>query len=283
MKIYGLLGRNISYSLSPFMHNAAFRALKLEAEYKTFDIPESGLDDFFSDLRKGNISGCNVTIPYKEKALGFLDKQTGPVQDIGAVNTLAFEDTKLCGYNTDYYGFMEAVKGKSAGDLDFDSKGKDIFVFGAGGAGKAVIYGLMSLGAKRIAITDIDERKAERLAVSIVGKHKSDSLITVVKDEAKYEEFISKSNLLINASPCGMKKDDPALFDYRYIHEELYVFDLIYAAETPLLKEARSRAAKAVDGVNMLLYQAGRAFTIWTSKGAPLEVMRKALLGNIKR
>ena len=136
----------------------------------------------------------------------------------------------------------------------------------------------MDMGAKRIAIADIDEGKSERLASSVVDKHKGNSLITVVKDRAKYEEFISKSDLLINATPCGMKAGDGQLFDYRYIHDKLYVFDLIYAADTPLVKEAELRGAKAINGVNMLLYQAGASFTIWTGLKAPLDVMRKVVM-----
>ncbi len=281
MKIYGILGKDISYSLSPFMYNAAFKALNLEAEYKIFDIPENELDGFFSRMKKGEISGCNVTIPYKERALELVDKCDDLAKDIGAINTVTVKAGELSGYNTDYQGFIEALKGRNAGDLDFDSKDKDVFVFGAGGAAKAVIYGLMDLGAKRIAIADIDEGKSERLASSIVDRHKGSSLITVVKDRQKYEEFISKADLLINATPCGMKACDGQLFDYRYIHEKLYVFDLIYAADTPLVKEAELRGAKAINGVNMLLYQAGASFTIWTGLKAPLDVMKNTVIKTI--
>ena len=196
---------------------------------------------------------------------------------MGAINTVAVKAGELSGHNTDYGGFIEALKGRNEGDLNFDPKGKDIFVFGAGGAAKALIYGLMSLGARRIAIADIDEEKSERLASFIVDSHKGSSLITVVKDRYKYEEFISKSELLVNATPCGTKKTDPQLFDYRYIHEKLYVFDLIYASNTRLVKEARLRGAKATGGINMLLYQAGASFTIWTGLKAPLDIMRNAL------
>ena len=277
MKIYGLLGRNIDYSLSPAMHNAAFRALGVDAEYKIFDIPEDGVSDFFSDLKQGKISGCNVSIPYKEKTLRFIDECHNLAKDIGAVNTIVIKAAKLHGYNTDYQGFVKTLIGKNEGDLGFNPKGKEIFVFGAGGASRAVIFGLITLGAKRIAIVDIDETKAEELASSVIETHVGNSLITVVKDRAKYEEFISKSDLLINATPCGMKEKDLALFDYRYIHEKLYVLDLIYAGDTKLVKEARSRSGKAINGLNMLLYQATEAFTLWTGMSAPFKVMQKAL------
>lgn len=283
MKIYGLLGKSISYSLSPAMHNAAFRAYGMDAQYRIFDTEESGVPSFFSDLRKGAISGCNVTIPYKEKTLAFLDECESLAKDIGAVNTLAVKNSKLHGYNTDFSGFVETLKGKEAGDLNFDPKGESVFVFGAGGAAKAVIFALMSLRAKRVLITDIDNEKAENLAASIASKYRGDSLISVVEEESKFEELISNSDLVVNATPCGVKKDDAPLFDYRYIHEGLSVMDLIYAAETPLVREAKERGLKAINGVNMLLYQAAASFKMWTDKNAPLEVMRKALLENIKK
>ncbi|NQU95873.1 MAG: shikimate dehydrogenase [Candidatus Omnitrophica bacterium] len=283
MKTYGLLGRNINYSLSPAMHNAAFRALGLDAEYKIFDIPESGISGFFSDLKQGKISGCNVTIPHKEKTLEFVDECHNLAKDIGAVNTVVTKAAKLHGYNTDYQGFVKALTGKNENDLDFNPKGKEIFVFGAGGASRAVIFGLVTLGAKKIAIVDIDEAKAEELASSVIKTHVGNSLITVVKDRTKYEEFISKSDLLINATPCGVEEKDPTLFDYRYIHEKLHVFDLIYTKETRLVKEARPRSGKSINGLNMLLYQATEAFTLWTGMPAPLEVMQKALREGIDK
>ncbi|MBN1353248.1 MAG: shikimate dehydrogenase [Candidatus Omnitrophica bacterium] len=281
METYALIGKNIGYSLSPIMHNAAFKALGIKAKYEIFDIQESELGDFFLRIRKGEISGCNVTIPYKEKALQFVDTLDGLSADIGAINTIAKKGERFCGYNTDYKGFISALKGKGPGDLGFDPKGKSVFIFGAGGAAKAVILGLITSGAKRIAIAEIDNAKAESLASSITKRHKGNSLITVVKDKDKYEEFISKSELLVNATPCGVKKDDPKLFDYRYLHETLFCFDLVYASETLLVKEAKQRAAKVTGGLNMLLYQAGASFTIWTGKEAPFENMKKAVLKNL--
>jgi len=283
MKTYALLGKNIGYSSSPFMHNAAFSALKMDAEYKIFDIPERDLKGFLCDLRSGKIEGCNVTIPYKEKALEFVDEKNDTVEAIGALNTIARKKEKLVADNTDFLGFMKALRGEGEGDLNFDPKGKNIFLFGAGGAAKAIVYVLLTLKAKRIILTDIDKAKAEALAGSFFKKRKGDVSITVSADEEQYEEFISRSNLLINATPCGMKEKDGALFDYRYIEEKHYIFDLIYARKTPLVKDAQKSGARAVDGLNMLLYQAAASFSVWTGREAPLPVMRKALLEHVGR
>lgn len=283
MQTYGLLGRNIGYSLSPFMHNAAFKALGMDAEYKLFDISEERLEDFFSELRNGRVSGCNVTLPYKEKALNFVDNLTSAAEAIGALNTVAREGDVLKGYNTDYQGFMKALRGPDKGNLNFDAEGKNIFIFGAGGAARAVVYCLVTLSAKRIIITDLNIKKAENLAGYLSRKHGGATLITVAQDKAQYDDFISKSDLVINATPCGTGSDDPALFDYKYLEKKHYVFDLLYAKETSLIKEAKARGAHVAGGLNMLLYQAARSFEHWTNKDAPLEVMREALLGNIEK
>lgn len=284
MQIYGLLGKNISYSLSPAMHNAAFGELNLDAEYRIFDIPEEGLGDFFSKLKKGVISGCNVTIPYKEKVLDLVDDESSATKTVGALNTIVNKDGALKGHNTDYQGFMKSLRGEGGGDLGFEPEGKSVFIFGAGGAARAVVYGLLLLGAKKIALADIDTEKAEMFASSIVEKEAAGSvIITVAHDEKQYHEFISRSDLLVNATPCGMKETDHVLFDYKYIDKALSVFDLVYTRETPLIKEAKSKGARVIGGLNMLLYQAARSFELWTGKDAPLDAMRKALSENIKK
>lgn len=271
------------------MHNAAFKMLGMDAEYKIFDIPENKLDDFFSRLRKGEISGCNVTIPYKEKALDYIDKPDNMVKAVGALNTVVNKNGVLEGHNTDFEGFINALTGSAEGDLNFEPGGRSVFVFGAGGAAKTVVFSLLKWSpkaVKKIAITDIDINKAKRLA-NFVEKQDHSTLITVVGDREQYNDFISKSDLLVNATPCGMKADDPPLFDYRYIHERLFVFDLVYARNTPLVKETRLRGAKAINGLNMLLDQAAEAFECYWVESAEhhdkiLTAMKKALIENIK-
>lgn len=285
MKTYGLLGKDISYSLSPAMHNAAFKALNVEAEYKIFDKAEEELDSFFTSLREGEVAGCNVTIPYKEKALDYVEKKDNVVESIGSLNTVVKRGGILEGHNTDHDGFVNALTGKENGDLNFDPNGKNVFVFGAGGAAKAVLFTLLGWTpkcVKKIVIADIDTQKAERLADYVSERLEGDTVISVA-ERSQYEDFISNSDLLVNATPCGMKETDPPLFDYKNgIRESLYVFDLIYVKDTPLVKGARASGAKAINGLNMLLYQAAASFKIWTKVNAPIEIMRKALLKQTK-
>ena len=287
MKLYGLLGKNISYSLSPVMHNAAFKELGIEAEYKLFDLSSDELDNFFERLKRGEILGCNVTIPYKEKALEYVQRCEDLVKSTGALNTISYEGGVLEGYNTDHEGFIKALTGKDEGDLGFNPSGKSVFLFGAGGAAKTVAFSLLNMSSgyvKKISIADIDIKKAERLACSIVEKQKGNAIISVAEDQSQYNEFISKSDLLVNATPSGMKESDEPLFDYRYIPEGLRVFDLIYAKETLLLKEALKKGAKAINGRNMLLYQAASSFGCWINEVNPVlvkNIMKKALLERI--
>jgi len=287
MKTYGLLGKNISYSLSPIMHNAVFKALKIGGEYKIFDIDENALDNFFKKVKEGKISGCNVTIPYKEKALEFVDKKDERVSDIGALNTVVSKKGVLSGYNTDFDGFLGTLTGSGKEDLGFDEHGKSIFIFGAGGAAKTIVFSLIGKehAVKKIILADVDIEKANTLAGSFVEKQKGDAIISVAQDQEQYNEFISKSDLLINATPCGMKEGDPPLFDYRYIHEKLYVLDLIYAVNTPLLKEAKLRAAKAINGLEMLIRQAAESFKYWTGVevSESLPIMEKAISEKLKK
>jgi len=283
VKKYGLLGKDINYSLSPAMHNAAFSALGMDAKYTLFDISGEGLEDFFAKLRKGEISGCNVTLPYKEKALEFTEELSAAAKAIGALNTVSFELGTLKGYNTDYQGFMKALCGFDKGDLNFNVDGRCVFVFGAGGAARAVLYGLITLGAKRIVIADIDAKKAEKLADAFSQKCRGNTVITLAQDKTQYDDFISKADLIVNATPCGAKDADGRLFDYNYIDKKHVVFDLIYTKDTALIKEAKARDARASGGLNMLLYQAARSFEHWTNKDAPVEVMREALVEKIKK
>ena len=284
MKTYGLLGKDIGYSLSPAMHNAAFKELGIEAEYKLFDKSLDELDGFFKELKDGKISGCNVTIPYKEKVLEYVDKKDNLVLAVGSLNTIIRRNDGLVeGTNTDHDGFMNALTGKGEDDLGFDPSGKNVFLFGAGGAAKTIVFSLLGWApecVRRIVIADIDTKKAEKLAGSAVANQQKGTIISVVEDEGQYEEFISKSDLLINATPCGMKESDKPLFDYRYMHERLSVFDFIYAKKTPLIKEALDRGAKAINGKNMLLNQAVAAFECWF-KGEEhvriVKAMRRAL------
>lgn len=270
-KIYGLIGYPVKHSLSPLMHNAAFSHLKIDAEYKLFEVKPEGLEDFVNTLEQKNIHGLNVTIPHKEKVIPFLGTISEEARLIGAVNTIKVSGSRLEGFNTDGEGFLKHL----TQDLGFNPENKNIALIGAGGAARAVSVYLASAKPKAIAIFDIDRNKSSALASHLKENFKD---IDFKIADSIEELRIGDCDLLANATPIGMKDSDPYLVEEKLLHKGILVYDLIYNPnETNLLRAAKSRGAKVSNGLGMLLYQGAIAFQIWTGKSAPLEVMRQAL------
>jgi len=270
-QIYGLIGYPVKHSLSPAMHNAAFGELGINAEYRLFPLEEEGLKGFLENAGKSGISGLNVTIPYKEKVILFLDKISNEAGLIGAVNTVKITGRGLEGFNTDGAGFLKHLKE----DLKFHPAGKKTALIGAGGAAKAISVYLSKGGAESISIYDIDKNRSEGLVEDL--KIHFDN-IEFYSANSIEDLKINECALLVNATPVGMKETDPSPVDKAYLREGLLVYDLIYnPKETKLLKEAKTAGAQISNGLGMLLYQGVDAFEIWTAREAPVEVMRKAL------
>ncbi len=274
-KIYGLIGFPVKHSLSSFMHNAAFKALAINAEYKLFEVAPEGLDDFLKNLEKNNIFGLNVTIPYKERVLEFVspDFEAPYLKKIKAINTIANKNGVWKGFNTDIPGFERHLK------ENFDPADKKVAIIGAGGAAKAVAYCLAQSGAKKIIVFDIDRTKSQNLTNMI----KSIFDFPIFPVESIEELGLIDKDLLVNATPIGLKESDPSPVPEEYLHKNLFVYDLIYnPAETKLLAAARKAGARTSNGLGMLLYQGMLSFEIWTGKIAPKEVMEGALLEALK-
>ncbi len=277
---YGLIGHPVKHSFSPAMHNAAFHALGIDAEYLLYDIEPEKLEAFLKNADHSGISGLNVTIPYKIKAKEYLEREGSLDENarrLGAVNTIEIsKDGSLYGYNTDGPGFGQSL----IEDLKFEPEGKNLFVLGAGGAARAVI---MYLGnkPKKIFVSDVDKVKTEDLRAHY--KQYFDGQRLIVVEKAEFKECIKKSDLLINATPVGMKESDPSPIDPALFHYGLYVYDLVYnRAYTTLVKEANAAKLHTATGIGMLLYQGAIAFEIWTGASAPVDVMRKALKEALK-
>ncbi|MFC1804567.1 shikimate dehydrogenase [Candidatus Omnitrophota bacterium] len=274
-KIFGLIGDPVSHSLSPLMHNAAFAHLKIDAEYKLFPLKEQELQGFLRGLGRLDICGLNVTVPYKEKVIPLLANISEEARLIGAVNTIKVSNDRLDGFNTDGLGFLRHLKQ----ELDFDPRDKSIAVIGAGGASRAVCVYLSKEGAAKISIFDIDKPKAQGLARHLKENFPSTEVLTV---DSAQGLGLSDCALLVNASPIGMKESDPSVIKDEDIGNDLLVYDLVYnPAETKLLKAAKEKGARSVNGLGMLLHQGAAAFEIWTQEKAPLDVMRKALMEGV--
>ncbi|MCX5680330.1 MAG: shikimate dehydrogenase [Candidatus Omnitrophica bacterium] len=278
--IYGVLGHPVGHSLSPAMQNAAFKAAGIDAEYGVYDVAPEGLEDFLSNLSRKGISGLNVTIPHKIKTKEYIE-QNGSLDSfarkLGAVNTVKpGPDGKLCAFNTDGPGFYRSL----VEDLKFEPEGKSVFVLGSGGAATAVVMYLGN-GPKRIFISDVDEEKTTALKKHYDGYYDR-SRISIV-DPMKMEKDLDASDLLVNATPIGMKDGDPSPIVKDMLHKGLRVYDLVYnRPATELVRDATRLKLHAVTGLGMLLYQGAIAFEIWTGRPAPVTVMKKALKEALK-
>ena len=274
--LYGLIGYPVTHSISPLMHNAAFKHFAINAEYKLFEIKPEGLEDFVSSLHRYNSGGLNVTIPHKEKVIPLLDRVSPEAELFGAVNTIRIGAQGLEGFNTDGKGFLTHL----THDLHFNPQGKTIALLGAGGAAKAVVVSLAQSKPKKIAIFDVDTEKAKAL-VGHLRVNFRETAFTVADSVEGLS--IEQSQLLVNATPVGMKAGDPCLVDEKLLHKDLLVYDVIYnPKETKLLKVAHAKGARTSNGLGMLLYQGVAAFEIWTGKPAPVELMRRALEEGVK-
>lgn len=273
-KLYGLVGFPIKHSLSACMHNAAFTELKIKAKYKLFSLQTEQLKGFLNNLGENNICGFNVTIPYKEKVLPYLDFVSRGVCEIGAVNTVVVKDGKLKGFNTDFVGFNRHLK-------ELKVNPKKIAIIGAGGAAKAVCFALGKSKAEEICIYDIDAYKS----LGLVSQFKDVFSQTRFSAVARIDELnLSDKDLLVNASPVGMRLDDPCLVEEKAMPKDLFVYDLIYnPTETKLIAQARQAGARFSNGLGMLLYQGVLSFRHFTGKKAPVKIMQAALEKGVKR
>jgi shikimate dehydrogenase len=275
-RIYGVLGYPAKHSLSPAMHNAAFQALKINAEYRIFEKKPEELESFIRSLPEENIYGLNVTVPYKEKVIPLLDGVSQEAELIGAVNTIKVSQRKREGFNTDGEGFLNHL----SVDLGFNPKDKNIAIIGAGGAAKAISVYLSRKKPKSIALYDIDR---QRLSALVRQLKENFNHIEFMQADSLAGLEIRDRDLLVNATPIGMKDSDPCLIEEEMLHERLLVYDLVYnPPQTKLLALAEKVGARTANGLGMLLYQGARSFELWTGEKAPLEIMREELSKGVK-
>lgn len=275
-KIYGLFGWPVEHTFSPAMHNAAFARLKMDACYLPFPVHPDRLEDAVRSIAALGINGVNVTVPHKERVAAMLSELSEEARLMTAVNTVEVRGDRLIGHNTDGRGFLRSLRE----NLRFDPKGRRIFILGAGGAGRAVGFSLAIADAASIIIYDKDTQKSSGLARDIREKTGAD--VYSIEDVMNVAESAAGADCIVNATPIGMKRSDPMPLDAHIIRKGQIVCDLIYnPAETRLLRAAKYRGARTLNGLGMLLYQGVLAFEIWTGKKAPVSVMKAALTKQI--
>ncbi len=268
--VYGIIGYPVRHSLSPLMQTAALKEAGIDAVYVPFEVEPESLKEAVNGLRALSVKGFNVTVPHKEKVVESLDFLSEDAEFLGAVNTVKNEGGELTGYNTDAEGFLRSLIEEGV-----ELAGKKVLMFGAGGAARAVGYALLKGGVKFLNIVNRSFKRAKEVG-ELLGK-RGNVLVYPLK-EGTVEALLKDIDIIVNTTSVGMKETDPHLFDYSKIPQGITVVDIIYnPPETPLLKAARERRCKTVNGLGMLVHQGAVAFEIWTGKRAPVETMKKVL------
>lgn len=273
-KPFAVLGHPIGHSLSPVMHNASIQALGMDAVYLAFDVAPARLMTVLRAMADMGFGGVNLTVPLKEVAFNGLSDLDESARRLGAVNTVEYVDGTMRGHNTDGYGFLTAAREAfGAGPA-----GHSVFVLGTGGAGRAVAITCAVEGVSRIAVADLDPTRAEKVAAEISRLAPGMTIEIIPSDQRAWEKAARTADLVVQATPVGMKPDDKSLLSPDGFHAAQMVFDLVYMyPETAFMKAARQAGARAANGLGMLLHQGAKAFSIWTGGEPDVEVMRKAL------
>lgn len=262
-KILGLLGYPLGHSISPLLHNSTIKELGLNYIYLPFQVSEERLLDAIKGLKALNFRGINVTIPYKEKILPFLDSIEPQADRIGSVNTIVNENNFLIGYNTDITGLIRMIKE----DGDFDIKGKNVLIIGAGGTARTAGIATLSEGAAAVYILNRTREKGEKLIEEWRKVYPEVVMEAGPLESLYYKDLIKGIDLLIDTTPVGMTPniDVPPVMDSTYLHSNMLVVDLVYNPEkTSLLKAAEKVGADRINGLGMLLYQGIESFKLWT-------------------
>ena len=247
MKKYLVVGNPINHSLSPELHNHWIKQNELNAIYSKKKLTYKELEKLIIDVKHENINGINITVPFKNAVIPYLDKLTYEAKKTQAVNTVYLRDKKVIGHNTDIEGFENAIK-----KIDFDFNNKKIFILGAGGVVPSIIYASIKMGSSQILVSNRTKEKAE-LIKKIFNKIK-------LVDWGEVPNF----DVIINATSLGLNKKDKFNLDLSKVGKNKLFYDVIYnPGETNFLKVGKNQGNKYENGKLMFIYQAFSAFKLW--------------------
>ena len=269
----GVIGNPVEHSLSPAIHNAAFRKLSLNYVYLAWKVDAIG--DAIKGLRAlGNFRGASVTIPHKVSAVPFLDDVESTARHIGAINTIVAEQGRLIGYNTDATGALRALR-----EGGVPLAGRRIVMLGSGGAARAIAFALAAgSGADKLTLLGVDDKERTALASELRSKTNV-AIGDAYLDDSTLGRTVPEAQILIHCTPVGMSpKADATCVPAALLHSDLAVMDIVYNPRaTRLLKDAERAGCKTIPGIEMFLNQAVAQFELWTDRPAPVEVMRAVL------
>ena len=266
-RLAAVVANPIKHSISPFIHNQAFEATNTNGVYLAWEVEGTDLAETAANIRRYQMFGINLSMPYKEQVIPYLDQLSEEARLIGAVNTVVNREGTLIGYNTDGKGFFKSLP-------SFKISGKRMVLLGAGGAAKAILAQAILDGVSQVSVfvrsASMEKTKPYLEKLQYETGFRVD--LFALEDAQELQENIRKAELLVNATSVGMDGASQPIPISIVLPERLLVADVIYQPfETPFLKWARSQGNHAVNGLGMLLYQAAEAFQLWTGKEMPTD------------
>ncbi len=271
-----VIGDPIEHTLSPLIHNAAFKHLKLDFVYVAFRVRREELENAVKGMRSLGVNGFNVTMPHKNAIIKYLDEVDSAAKFIGSVNTVLNDDGKFVGFNTDGVGALKALK-----ENQVYPYGKKLLLLGAGGAARAIAFQLASEAGK-LTILNRDGEKAKQLA-KILRERFGKKIVGNTLSASLLKEELKDADILVNATSVGMHPNpEQTLINREWLKPDMTVTDIVYnPIETKLIKDAKAVGAKVVYGTEMLVFQGAASFEIWCKRPAPVEVMRQVILKSV--
>ena len=272
-RLAAVVANPIKHSISPFIHNSAFEATHTNGVYLAWEVEGTDLAETVANIRRYQMYGINLSMPYKEQVIPYLDQLSEEACLIGAVNTVVNREGTLIGYNTDGKGFFKSLP-------SFKISGKKMVLLGAGGAAKAILAQAILDGVSQISVfvrsSSMEKTRPYLEKIQNATGFRVD--LFALEDIQDLQDSITQADLLVNATSVGMDGSSQPIPTSIVLPEKLMVADVIYQPfETPFLKWARNQGNQSINGLGMLLYQAAEAFELWTGKEMPTDQIWESL------
>lgn len=272
-RLAAVVANPIKHSISPFIHNSAFEATNTNGVYLAWEVDAAELAETVANIRRYQMYGINLSMPYKEQVIPYLDQLSEEACLIGAVNTVVNREGTLIGYNTDGKGFFKSLP-------SFKISRKRLVLLGAGGAAKAILAQAILDGVSQISVfvrsSSMEKTRPYLEKIQNATGFRVD--LFALEDVQDLQDSITKADLLVNATSVGMDGSSQPIPTSIVLPEKLMVADVIYQPfETPFLKWARNQGNQSINGLGMLLYQAAEAFELWTGKEMPTDQIWESL------
>ena len=272
-RLAAVVANPIKHSISPFIHNSAFEATHTNGVYLAWEVEATDLAETVANIRRYQMYGINLSMPYKEQVIPYLDQLSEEARLIGAVNTVVNREGTLIGYNTDGKGFFKSLP-------SFKISRKRLVLLGAGGAAKAILAQAILDGVSQISVfvrsSSMEKTRPYLEKIQNATGFRVD--LFALEDIQELQDSITQADLLVNATSVGMDGSSQPIPTSIVLPEKLMVADVIYQPfETPFLKWARNQGNQSINGLGMLLYQAAEAFELWTGKEMPTDQIWESL------